>query len=116
MEKEEGYTEENAEIFGAASLLRTVSGNISVAMKGTSFSTTAARRSVPPIKMKAANTARITPTATGGTLIFLDANTSEKAAPMELDCTIFPIKPRARMINTENRPPRTLPKVPLNAA
>ena len=30
MEKEEGYTEENAEIFGAASLLRTVSGNISV--------------------------------------------------------------------------------------
>lgn len=26
MEKEEGYTEENAEIFGAASLLRTVSG------------------------------------------------------------------------------------------
>ena len=85
-------------------------------MNGTIFSTTAARRFVPPKKITPAITARTMPTATGGTLIFLEVKTSENAAPMELDCTIFPINPRARIINTANSPARIFPKVPLNAA
>ena len=37
------------------------------------------------------------------------------ASDMELDCTIEPIKPRARMIATAKNPARNLPKPPLKA-
>ena len=39
-----------------------------------------------------------------------------KEAPIELDCTILPIKPSAKIMNTANSVASTLPKVPLNAA
>ena len=35
--------------------------------------------------------------------------------PMELDCTMQPMKPRARMMATAKKPARNLPKPPLNA-
>ena len=38
-----------------------------------------------------------------------------KHSPMELDCTMQPMKPRARMMATANRVARNLPKPPLNA-
>ena len=37
------------------------------------------------------------------------------ASLMELDCTMLPIKPRARMMATEKKPARNLPK-PLGKA
>ena len=36
--------------------------------------------------------------------------------PMELDCTMLPMKPSARMMSTENTVASTLPTLPLNAA
>ena len=38
------------------------------------------------------------------------------ASPMELDCTMLPMKPSARMMSTENTVASTLPTLPLNAA
>ncbi len=39
-----------------------------------------------------------------------------KASLMELDWTMLPMKPRARMMATEKKPARNLPKPPLKAA
>ena len=38
-----------------------------------------------------------------------------KVEPMELDWTMQPMKPRARMMATAKKPARNLPKPPLNA-
>ena len=45
-----------------------------------------------------------------------NAEALRNAAPIELDCTIFPIKPSAQITSTEKIPASTLPKRPLNAA
>ena len=65
----------------------------------------------PPTKINAENTAHAIPTISG-----LTPKAVWKEEPMELDCTILPIKPRARMIATEKKPARNLPNVPLKAA
>ncbi len=77
---------------------------------GTSFSVTAAKRCTPPRKMMAQMTTRMMPDTQAG---------MPKAVcmvePMELDCTMQPMKPRARMMATAKKPARNLPKPPLNA-
>ena len=80
-------------------------------MRGTSFSMTQAMRLAPPRKMAAEMRATTTPTSTGER-----PNAVLKAAPMELDCTMLPMKPRARMMATEKKPARALPKAPGKAA
>ena len=67
------------------------------------------------MNMKAAMTAIKMPTATGEIFMFLDSNTDENAAPIEFDCTIFPIKPSASTINMAKSTARNLPNFPLNA-
>ena len=86
------------------------------AINGTSFSTTAARRLVPPINTNRETTARRRPTVKGGIEIFREVNTWLKAVLIELDCTILPINPRARIKKMAKITPRILPKSPLNAA
>ena len=85
-------------------------------MSGTTFSNTAASLFVPPKKMKAAMAATNTPIATLGILTFITANTSLNAAPMELDCTIFPMKPSARVIKIAKAAAIAFPNPPLKAA
>lgn len=51
-----------------------------------------------------------------GISIFLAENTSENAAPMELDCTIFPVNPSASTIRIAKIAASAFPNVPLNAA
>ena len=80
------------------------------AMTGTIFSVTEARRFIPPMKMTAQITTRTMPTIQDGT-----PKAVWKVEPMELDCTIQPKNPKARMIATAKKPARNLPKDPLNA-
>ena len=79
-------------------------------MIGTIFSVTAARRCTPPTKMKPQMMTSTTPTIQEGT-----PKAVWKVEPMELDWTIQPIKPRARMIATAKKAARNLPKAPLKA-
>ena len=80
------------------------------AIMGTSFSVTAARRCTPPRKMMAQMaTSTIPMTQEGMPKAVL------KVEPMELDCTMLPIRPRARMMATAKKPARNLPNPPLNA-
>ena len=81
------------------------------AMRGTSFSMTQAMRFAPPRKMAAEMSATMMPTSTGET-----PKAVPKAAPMELDCTMLPMKPRARMMATEKKAARARPKDPVKAA
>lgn len=60
--------------------------------------------------------ARISPNTIDGISIFLAENTSENAAPMELDCTIFPVNPSASTIRIAKIAASAFPNVPLNAA
>ena len=78
-------------------------------MIGTIFSVKLAILLIPPMKIIPAITATQIPTASFGTW-----NALLNAAPIELDCTIFPINPRARMIATEKKPARNFPNPPLN--
>ena len=75
------------------------------AMIGTIFSVTEAMRCTPPMKMKAAMAHTIRPMTQLGMW-----NAFWHASPMELDCTIEPMKPSARMIATAKKPARNLPK------
>ena len=72
------------------------------AIKGTSFSTTAARRLVPPINTNRETTARKRPTVKGGIEIFREVNTWLNAVLIELDWTILPINPSARIKKIAN--------------
>ena len=60
--------------------------------------------------MKPQISTRITPETHDGTpkAVFM-------VEPMEFDCTMQPIKPRARMMDTAKKPARNLPKPPLKA-
>ena len=80
-------------------------------MTGTTFSVTAAILCTPPRKMNAAMAATMTPTT-----IRFTPNALWNASPIELDCTMLPIKPSARIISTEKTVASTLPPLPLNAA
>ena len=80
------------------------------AMRGTSFSVTEARRLVPPRKMNAQITTSTAPTIQEGM-----PKAVSKVEPMELDCTMQPMKPRASMMATAKKPARNLPKPPLKA-
>ena len=65
-------------------------------MRGTIFSVTEAMRPMPPMNTNAAITPRATPTPRWG-----NPKAVWKASAMELDCTMFPMKPRATMMATE---------------
>ena len=80
------------------------------AMIGTSFSVTEASRWTPPRKMKPQITTRTMPTIQLGT-----PKAVSKVEPMELDCTMQPMKPRARMMATAKKPARNFPKPPWKA-
>ena len=80
------------------------------AMMGTIFSVTEARRCTPPTKMNPQITTSTMPTIQEGT-----PKAVSKVEPMELDCTIQPIKPSARMMATAKNPARNFPKPPLKA-
>ena len=80
------------------------------AMMGTSFSFTEASRWMPPRKIKPQITTRTIPTIQLGT-----PKAVWKVDPMELDWTMQPIKPRARMMATAKKPARNLPKPPWKA-
>ena len=71
------------------------------AMRGTSFSVTAASRCTPPRKMKAQMTTSTRPMTQEGT-----PKAVWKVEPMELDWTMQPMKPRARMMATAKKPAR----------
>ena len=92
--------------------MRTISppARKTAAMMGTIFSVTEARRCTPPRKMKPQMATSTTPMIHVGTLKAL-----EKVSPMELDCTMQPKKPSARMMATAKKPARNLPKPPLKA-
>ena len=80
------------------------------AMMGTIFSVTAARRCTPPRKMTAQITTSTMPMIQEGT-----PKAVSMVEPMELDCTMQPMKPSARMMATAKKVARNLPKPPLNA-
>ena len=80
------------------------------AMMGTIFSHTEARRCIPPRKMAAQTPTRTTPMIQEGT-----PKAVSKVEPMELDWTMQPIKPRARMMATAKKVDRNLPRPPLKA-
>ena len=80
-------------------------------MIGTIFSVTAAILCTPPRKINAAMAATTTPTASR-----FRPKALWNASPMELDYTMLPMKPSARMMSTENTVASTLPTLPLNAA
>ena len=77
---------------------------------GTSFSVTAARRLIPPRKIKPQMTTRIRPTTQDGM-----PKAVWQVDPMELDCTMQPKKPNARVIATAKKPARNFPREPLKA-
>ena len=79
-------------------------------MMGTTFSVTEASRCTPPRKMTPQMATRTTPTTQEGT-----PKAVWKVEPMELDWTMQPKKPRARMMATEKKPARNLPKAPWKA-
>ena len=80
------------------------------AMSGTTFSVTDARRCTPPRKMKAQMTISTMPTTQDGM-----SNAVSIVAPMELDCTMQPMKPSASVMATAKKPARNLPNFPLKA-
>ena len=80
-------------------------------MAGTSFSVTEASRWVPPKKIKPDSTTSTAPASQAGM-----PKAFSKAAPMELDWTMQPRKPRARMMATAKKPARNRPKPPGKAA
>ena len=82
----------------------------SMAMMGTIFSVTLAMRWMPPRKTNTATRATSRPTTQEGT-----PKAVEQVAPMELDCTMQPMKPRARMMATAKKPARNLPRPPFTA-
>ena len=80
------------------------------AMMGTSFSVTAARRCTPPRKMTAQMTTNTIPMTQAGM-----PKAVSMVEPMELDWTMQPMKPSARMMDTAKKPAKNFPKPPLNA-
>ena len=60
---------------------------------------------MPPMKMTAAIRVITAPMTQDGM-----PKAVLQVSPMELDCTIQPIKPRARMMATAKKPARKLPK------
>ena len=83
----------------------------SSAITGTSFSVTDTMRCTPPRKMNPATSATATPTT-----IFGAPKALYMASLMELDCTILPMNPSARMSAAEKKPASTLPNRFGNAA
>ena len=81
------------------------------AISGTTVSVILAIRSIPPRNINNATIAIKRPMIHCGT-----PNAVWNADAIELDCTAFPIKPRAKMISTAKMPAKTFPKDPLNAA
>ena len=79
-------------------------------MSGTTFSVTDARRCTPPRKMKAQMTISTMPTTQDGM-----PNAVSIVAPMELDCTMQPMKPSASVMATAKKPARNLPNLPWKA-
>ena len=63
---------------------------------------------MPPRKINAAITAITMPTKIGFT-----PKAFSKELPIEFDCTIFPINPKARIMATEKNPARNFPNFPL---
>ena len=80
-------------------------------MIGTTFSVTEAIRPTPPRKMNAAMIAQTMPTTICGA-----PNAVLKATLIEFAYTMLPVKPRAKMIATEKKPARNLPKPPWKRA
>ena len=80
------------------------------AMTGTNFSVTEARRSTPPMKINPQIITRKIPTIQDGI-----PNAIWIVDPIELDCTMQPKNPRARIIAIEKKPARNLPNLPLKA-
>ena len=80
-------------------------------MTGTIFSVTEASVCRPPMNTTPASTTMMTPMSHTGmeNAVFI-------VLAMELDCTMQPMKPSARMMETEKNPARNLPPLPLNAA
>ena len=75
-------------------------------MIGTSFSVTEATRWTPPRKTKAAATATTMPMVQGGMPKALP-----QVWPMELDWTMQPMKPRARVMAMAKKPARKEPNL-----
>ena len=80
-------------------------------MTGTIFSVTEAMRLMPPMKMKAATRATMRPTSHVGV-----PRAELKASLMELDWTMMPMKPRARMMAIAKKVARPRPSLPLKAS
>ena len=79
-------------------------------MTGTSFSVTEAMRCTPPMKMKPATTTTARPMAQVGIM-----KAEFMVLAMELDWTMQPMKPRAKMMATAKKPARKVPNLPLKA-
>ncbi len=77
------------------------------AMMGTTFSVTESQTLHPAQEDEPQMTTSTTPTIQPGT-----PKAVEKVEPMELDWTMQPMKPRARMMATAKKPARNLPKPP----
>lgn len=76
-------------------------------MIGTSFSVTPAMRWIPPRNTTAASTATTMPTAHDGT-----PKAAAQVSPMELDCTMHPMKPSAKISATAKKPAKNVPNLP----
>ena len=81
------------------------------AIRGTSFSVMAAIRLTPPRKTKPAMAATITPMIHAGT-----PKAMLLVSPMELDCTMQPMKPSANVMAIAKNTASTLPKTPGKAS
>ena len=79
-------------------------------MIGTIFSQTDARRCTPPRKINPQITTSTSPATHPGI-----PNAVSIVDPIELDCTIHPINPSARIIATAKNPAKNFPNPPLNA-
>ena len=79
-------------------------------MMGTSFSVTEATRWMPPRKTKAEAAATTRPMTQAGM-----PKAVEQVEPMELDWTMQPMKPRARVMATAKNPARKEPSLPRKA-
>ena len=79
-------------------------------MMGTIFSVTAAKRDTPPMNTMPARMTTARPMTQVGMpkAVFM-------VSAMELDCTMQPINPSARMMATAKNPARNLPRPPLKA-
>lgn len=83
----------------------------SPAITGTIFSHTEARRCTPPKKISPQMKDSAIPTIQDG-----NPNAVSNTEPIELDCTMHPMNPSAKIMATAKNPAKSLPKLPENAA